>query len=163
MLSDAVRQTASQAIQARFALRDDVLKNELEQLAGKAIQLHDSEEIAKISVRLRLACEHDLFERAFIVWNNLKRAHEEHGGPKSATLLEDFLADARMFMKEASVNLANRLAEHVEEFGPIFTGPQALNAEWIAALRQRALERHHKEMEEHVRKVSSGFRNLMGG
>jgi hypothetical protein len=161
MLSDAIRQQARTAIQSRFHLRDEVLHKELEQLAAKTIDRLDAEDVSKLNIRLRLICEHDLYERAFIIWNNLKKAHEECGGMKSNGLIQDFLIEARMHMQDASLNLADHLKKNSDALAPAFQGRGALNADWLASLRSRALERYTKDMEEYIEGLSWGIRSVI--
>lgn len=161
MLSDAIREQARTAIQSRFQLRNEVLAKELDQLAARPVDPMDSEEVSRLSIRVRLICEHDLFERAFIVWNNLKKSHEECGGVKSNGLIQEFLAEARLYMQEASLNLAEHLRKHSENLAPAFAGGGAISAEWLASLRSRALEKYTKDMEEYIEGLSWGIRSVL--
>lgn len=163
MLSESVREQARVAIDARFSLRDDVLIKELEQLASRAADEPDVDEINRLGIRLRLICEHDLFERAFIVWNNLKRAHEEFGAVKSQGLMQDFLLESRVHMKEATISLASHLSSHSSELAQAFQGRMGLDAKWLGKLRDRAIEKHSRDIEDYISSLSWGFKSLVGG
>ena len=163
MLSDSVRKQARAAIDARFRLRNEVLAKELEQLASKAADEPDVDEVNRLGIRLRLICEHDLFERAFIVWNNLKRAHEEFGAVKSQGLMRDFLLETRLHMKEATISLASHLSGHSEALARAFQGRSGLDAKWLGKLRDRSIEKYSHDMEEYINSLSWGFKSLVGG
>jgi len=162
MLSDAIRQQARLAIQSRFQLRDEVLVKELDQLSSKRVDADDDDAVSKLNIRLRLLCEHDLFERAFIVWNNLRKAHEECGGSRSNELLSDFIKEARQYMEEATINLAGHLKRSSDVLAPAFAGRSAITAEWLAKLRRYALEKQSKDMEDYIQGLSWGLRSLIG-
>lgn len=148
MLDDETREAARSAIESRFLLRDEQLDNQLAELASRASNLRTSDEFAQIDVRLRLACEHDLFERAHIVWNSLKRAHQDSRRRRSRgpELLMNCKDDLHVYMRDAAINLANRLAEHAAPLGPAFSGPNALDARWIGRLQRTAEERQARDM-----------------
>ncbi len=163
MLKDVIREAARAAVQARFQLRDEVLIADLQKLAAQAETIAaGDDEMARISVRLRLACEHDLFERAQMIWLGLKRAHQEHGAPKSATLLDDLLAESHQLMKEAGLNLAARLEQFSTAFRPVIGSRGGLDARWLSNLCRRAMERYGADMEDYVLRVRGGFRSLVG-
>ena len=162
MLSESIREQARVAIDARFSLRDDVLIKELEQLASRAADEPDVDEVNRLGIRLRLICEHDLFERAFMVWNNLKRAHEEFGAVKSQGLMQDFLLESRVHMKEATISLASHLSSHSNELAQAFQGRMGLDAKWLGKLRDRAIEKHSRDIEEYINSLSWGFKSLVG-
>ncbi len=161
MLKDAIREAARAAIQARFQLRDEVLIADLEKLASQARSIGSGDEMARIGVRVRLTCEHDLFERAHMVWTSLKRAHQDYGAPKSATLLDDFLTEAQRHMKDAGLNLASRLEQFSEPFSPLFSVRGGLDARWLSNLCRRAMERYAGDMETYVEGVRWGLKSLM--
>jgi hypothetical protein len=163
MLSDSIREQARAAIAARFKLRDDVLVKELEQLASKAADETEVDEVNRLGIRLRLICEHDLFERAFIVWNNLKRAHEEFGAVKSQGLMVDFVTEARAHMKEATISLASHLSRHSDDLARAFKGRNGLDAKWLGKLRDRSIEKYSHDMEDYINSLSWGFKSLVGG
>ena len=163
MLSFSIREQASLAIRARFVLRDDVLAEELQQLVFKSEDETEIDEINRMGIRLRLICEHDLFERAFIVWNNLKRAHEESGAVKSKGLMQDFLTESRTHMKQATISLAGHLSGHAEALARAFQGPKGMDAKWLGKLRDRSIEKHSSDMEDYINSLSWGIKSLAGG
>ena len=161
MLKEAIRETARTAIQARFQLRDEVLLADLQRLSDQAEGIVSSDELVKIGVHLRLVCEHDLFERAHMVWASIKRAHQDHGAPKTSTLMNDIQNEAQIHMKEASLNLAGRLEKFADPFRPFFAGRRGLNARWLGRLCQRAIERYATDMEDYVAHVRWGLGSLV--
>lgn len=161
MLKDAIREAARAAIQARFQLRDEVLIADLEKLASQARSIGSGDEMARIGVRVRLTCEHDLFERAHMVWNSLKRAHQDRGAPKSPTLMEDLMAESQHHMKQAGLNLAGSLERFSPSFAPLFVGRGGLDGRWLSGLCRRAIERYATNMEEYVAGVRWGLRSLV--
>lgn len=160
MLKDAIREAARSAIQSRFQLRDEVLIADLEKLASQAEGITSGDDLARVGVRLRLACEHDLFDRAQMIWLGLKRAHQDHGAPKSPTLLEDLLAESQRHMKEAGLNLAARLEQFSASFKPLFASRSGLDARWLSSLCRRAIERYAADMEQYASGVGWGLRSL---
>ena len=163
MLSESTRVHAKQAIDARFRLRDDVLAEELQRLAAKAADETDIDEMSRMGVRLRSICEHDLFERAFIVWNNLKRAHQECGAVKAQGLMNDLVTEAQLHMKDTTVSLASHLRRHSAELRSAFQGQSGLDAAWLANLRNRAIEKYSRDIEAYVESLSWGLKSLVSG
>ncbi|MEM1092778.1 MAG: hypothetical protein AAF552_17600 [Pseudomonadota bacterium] len=158
MLDDAIRQAARGAIESRFMLRDEELDSQLSKLAQSAASHQDADDFAKVAVRLRLACEHDLFERAHIVWMALKRAHQDIDNTQTPQLLKDLCQDLHLFMKDASVNLANQIGRYSEPLAPAFRGPDPLDAAWLRRLLRLAEERQLKAMESYVNSRRSSLR-----
>ena len=150
MLDDAIRQAARGAIESRFMLRDEQLEDQLAKLAQSAASTQTADDFAKVAVRLRLACEHDLFERAHIVWSSLQRAHQQLDNTRTPELLKDLCEDLHLYMKDASVNLANQIGRHSEPLAPAFRGPDPLDADWLRRLLRLAEERQLKAMEAYV-------------
>lgn len=162
MLDELFQQKTDQAVASRFQLRDETLKKDLDDLVARTGSYADPQEREKLGVKLRLICERDLYERARMVWMSVKRAHEDGSGKKSSSLIEELLSEVQRHMKPASIHLANELASRSEELGPAFCGFGQLNADWVAKLRGRSVERVAKDIDEYVSKLKRGighFRN----
>ena len=157
MLNESVSAQARQSIEARYRLRDETLAKELDDLAARFGRDRSGEEQERLGVKLRLICERDLFDRAAIAWGGLRRAHEEAGGARRPGLVATFLAELDGYMRTAALGLANQLRRHSAALGPAFNGSRAIDAEWLARLRQRAAERQAQDIETYVASLRRGM------
>lgn len=158
MLTDSVREQAAQSIDARFQLRNEFLDEALDELALRGRRDYTGEEKNRVGVQLRLICEQDLFERANIVWDAVRKAHQARDGVRRSGLRDAILDELERRMRAAALNLAGRLRQHSRDFGPAFRGSQAINAEWLAALRQRAAEKQRQKIEDYINGLRRGPR-----
>ncbi len=163
MSNNGLEDKLDSAIASRFQIRDETLDKALEELAVRTRNNYDEDWPTALGIKLRLVCEQDLYERAYIVWQALRKDHESAGKVKTASLMKDFRASMRKHMQLASLNLANHLRKYSEDLEPAFTSKNALDAAWLARLRDRASERYAKDMNEYVSRLNWGLRNLVGG
>lgn len=163
MLTDKLREAARQAIQPRFDLLDEQLDERLDELAAQALRLTRADELAKVGVKVRLVCEQDLNERAFAAWRALRRVHENLDGHRSEGLQKQFKTELHRYMTDASVNLANHLADHGEALAPTFSGQQPLDPQWLRRQQRLAEEKQHKEIEAYVSRLHRSLKSWVSG
>ena len=159
MLTDQVREAARQSITPRFEILDEVLCERLARLASQAQSVTLADELASIGVNVRLACEHDLNERAFAAWRALKRNHQVLDGHSSTALRRSLRIELHIYMSDASINLANRLAEHAEALAPTFAGEQPLDVAWIKRQQRLAEEKQLKDIESYLQNLHRSLKS----
>ena len=157
MLKESVKAQAGQSIEARFQLRDEVLKKALEEIAIRVRRDATGEERNRLGVQLRLACERDMIERANLVWDALFKAHQDLDGKGRPRLKASMLKEIDAHMRTAAISLAAQLKEYRTEFKPAFRGNNAINAEWVARLRQHAADQQRQKVENYVAQLKRGL------
>lgn len=163
MLDDKIREAARLAIQPRFELLDQTLDDQLDELTASARRLTRADELAHVGVKVRLVCEHDLNERAFAAWRAIRRAHEAMDHHRSDGLLKAIKSELHLYMADACVNLANRLADHADALAPTFSGSQPLDPAWLRRMQRLAEEKQMKEMEQYVSHLHRSLKSWVSG
>lgn len=161
MLDAAIRDRASTLIQERLRSRDDQLKADLGRFVEKLERIEDDDEILRMSVKLRLLCETDLTDRAALIWNSVRAAHRDLVGLRTEGLVRDMKDELNVHMRSGGVALAAAMRERAGGLRPIFSGPQPIDAAWLARQRDRAAEQTTKNIEEYVDGLSWGFGSLL--
>ncbi|MDX1569663.1 MAG: hypothetical protein R3200_04195 [Xanthomonadales bacterium] len=157
MLNERVKAQAGQSIEARFQLRDETLKKALEDIAVRVRRDGTGEERNRLGVQLRLICERDMFDRANLVWEAIYKAHQDLDGTRRPHIKSAMLREIDAHMRVAALALAAQLKEYSAEFKPAFRGNSAINAEWVARLRQRAADQQRQKVENYVAQLKRGL------
>ena len=151
MLDEDVMADAGAAVGARFDMRDTALAKEIEQLVALADRDPHAREEGRMSVKLRLICERDLRERAGLAWTSLRRAHADFDGVYRQGVQSALVLQLDEFLREGALRLAAALRERASDLVEAFLGGDAIDADWIARQRRRAVEWQAQSVEDYVR------------
>lgn len=158
MIGAETLEVARQAIAARFDMRDEALRAEIEQLVALVARDSYAQQDGRLGVKARLLCERDLLERAAIAWAALRKAHQDVEGFQRPGLQRELLDQLHAFMREGALRLAASLRERAEDLAHAFTGRGAIDAAWIARQRRNSVERQAQGIEDYVVRLP---RNVM--
>ena len=149
------------AVEARFELRDTVLKKELDDLATRVARIKASGEEEAVGVKLRLICEADLKDRAQMAWAAIRKIHSEEVGSATPNISGELLGELESYMRQATLSLAGHLRSRATTFAGEFSGAGAINADWMARQRQNAIDSQRKSIDEYVTGLRKGVRRLL--
>lgn len=149
------------AVEARFELRDNVLKKELDDLAVRIARSKASGDDEAVGVKLRLICEQDLQDRAQMTWASIRKIHSEEVGTATPNLSSELIGELESYMRRATLSLAGHLRSRAKEFASEFSGQTPINADWMARQRQNAIDSQRKAIDEYVSGLRKGVRRLL--